>query len=128
MLDYCNLDIGYVSCVGLSADAMEIKHLIPIFQQEFYMHYECKIPFYPVDHHMCEITLLEQRLQDPPRRRLADIQNHVYPLIPHEMRNQQISLARKYEQFTYLLGFGFGQAGKTMGLASSRFIFLVNFW
>lgn len=65
-----------------------------------------------------EITLLEQRLQDPPRRRLADVQNHVYPLIPREMRNQQISLARKYEQFTYLLGFGFGEAGKTMGLAS----------
>lgn len=167
VLDYCNLDIGYVSCVGLSADAMEIKHLIPIFQQEFYMHYECKIPFYPVDHHMshaetaysmsdhedclilvadgggdiyglqaqaeslylghnCEITLLEQRLQDPPRRRLADIQNHVYPLIPHEMRNQQISLARKYEQFTYLLGFGFGQAGKTMGLASYGSISLSN--
>lgn len=65
-----------------------------------------------------EITLLEQRLQDPPKRKLADVQNHVYPLIPKEMRNQQISLARKYEQFTYLLGFGFGEAGKTMGLAS----------
>ncbi len=68
--------------------------------------------------HNGEITLLEQRLQDPPKRRLADVQNHVYPLIPKEMRNQQISLARKYEQFTYLLGFGFGEAGKTMGLAS----------
>lgn len=65
-----------------------------------------------------EITLLEQRLQDPPRRKLADVQNHVYPLIPKEMRRQQISLSRKYEQFTYLLGFGFGEAGKTMGLAS----------
>ena len=65
-----------------------------------------------------EITLLEQRLQDPPKRKLADIQNHVYPLIPKEMRRQQISLSRKYEQFTYLLGFGFGEAGKTMGLAS----------
>lgn len=68
--------------------------------------------------HDGEITLLEQRLQDPPKRRLADVQNHVYPLIPKEMRSQQISLARKYEQFTYLLGFGFGEAGKTMGLAS----------
>lgn len=68
--------------------------------------------------HNGEITLLEQRLQDPPKRRLADVQNHVYPLIPKEMRSQQISLARKYEQFTYLLGFGFGEAGKTMGLAS----------
>ena len=68
--------------------------------------------------HNGEITLLEQRLQDPPKRRLSDVQNHVYPLIPKEMRNQQISLARKYEQFTYLLGFGFGEAGKTMGLAS----------
>lgn len=65
-----------------------------------------------------EVTLLEQRFQDPPKRGLADAQNHVYPLIPRGMRNQQISLARKYEQFTYLLGFGFGEAGKTMGLAS----------
>lgn len=68
--------------------------------------------------HNGEITLLEQRFQDPPKRRLADVQNHVYPLIPRGMRYQQISLARKYEQFTYLLGFGFGEAGKTMGLAS----------
>jgi carbamoyltransferase len=31
---------------------------------------------------------------------------------------KQISLGRKYEQLTYLIGFGHGQSGKTMGLAA----------
>lgn len=159
VLNYCGITVEQVNCVGLSADAMETESIIPMFQQEFWEHYQCQLPFYPVDHHMSHaetaysladekdclilvadggddifgqqaqaetlylghngtITLLEQRLQDPPKRKLADIQNHVYQLIPKEMRSQQISLGRKYEQFTYLLGFGFGQAGKTMGLAS----------
>lgn len=33
-------------------------------------------------------------------------------------RAKQISFARKYEQFTYALDFGWGQSGKTMGLAA----------
>lgn len=33
-------------------------------------------------------------------------------------RDKQISLGRKYEQLTYLLGFRFGESGKTMGLAA----------
>jgi carbamoyltransferase len=33
-------------------------------------------------------------------------------------RTKQISLGRKYEQFTYLSGFGHGHAGKTMALAA----------
>lgn len=68
--------------------------------------------------HGGEITLLEQRLQDPPNRKLLDLGNHFYPFMPISLRGKQISLGRKYEQITYLLKFGFGQAGKTMGLAS----------
>ncbi|MCM1222662.1 MAG: hypothetical protein NC548_50200, partial [Lachnospiraceae bacterium] len=159
VLKYCRIQPKQINCIGLSADAMEPGSITSIMQQEFFQHYQCRVPFYSVDHHLShaesvysmasnekrliliadgggdiygqqaqaeslylgcngKITLLEQRLQDPPKRKLADIQNHVYPLIPKEMQKQQISLARKYEQFTYLLGFGFGEAGKTMGLAS----------
>lgn len=64
------------------------------------------------------ITLLEQRLQDPPARKLLDWGNHFYPFIPEALRKHQISIGRKYEQITYLLNFKFGEAGKTMGLAS----------
>lgn len=64
------------------------------------------------------ITLLEQRLQDPPNRKLMDWGNHLFPFMPFSLRKKQISLGRKYEQLTYLLNFKFGEAGKTMGLAS----------
>lgn len=64
------------------------------------------------------ITLLEQRLQDPPTRKLLDFGNHYFPFLPSAYRKKQISIGRKYEQITYLLNFKFGQAGKTMGLAS----------
>lgn len=68
--------------------------------------------------HNGSLTLLEQRLQDPPNRKLMDWGNHLFPFMPSALRQKQISLGRKYEQITYLLNFGFGQAGKTMGLAS----------
>lgn len=38
--------------------------------------------------------------------------------MPDFIKDHQISLARKYSQITHLLGFGFGEEGKTMGLAS----------
>lgn len=38
--------------------------------------------------------------------------------LPETDHLKQISIARKYEQLTYLIGFGWGQSGKTMGLAS----------
>lgn len=44
--------------------------------------------------------------------------NTIYPFMPECIREHQISLARKYEQITHLIGFGYGQSGKTMGLAS----------
>lgn len=61
---------------------------------------------------------LESRLQNPPMRKLIDKNNHIYPLMPKSILNDEISIGRKYEQITYMLGFTFGQAGKTMGLAS----------
>lgn len=68
--------------------------------------------------HNGDLTLLEQRLQDPPNRKLMDWGNHLFPFMPSSLLKKQISLGRKYEQITYLLNFKFGQAGKTMGLAS----------
>lgn len=65
-----------------------------------------------------EIIPLETRRQHPTIRRVGDYGNYLYPYIPQVVRNHEISISRKYEQITYLLGFGWGQAGKTMGLAS----------
>ena len=64
------------------------------------------------------ISLVKKRLQAPTIRRMENESNYMLPYMPSLVRSQEISIARKYEQFTYLLGFGWGQAGKTMGLAS----------
>lgn len=65
-----------------------------------------------------EISPVKKRFQAPTIRRMGNESNYLLPYMPSTVRKQEISLARKYEQFTYLLGFGWGQAGKTMGLAS----------
>jgi carbamoyltransferase len=64
------------------------------------------------------IQLLERRLQDfplshPSRRNFFNL-----AYMHEEDYEKQVSLGRKYEQITYLLGFAHGEAGKTMGLAS----------
>lgn len=65
-----------------------------------------------------DVTLLTRRLQDFGLTR-TDRRNAFNPDYLHEVdRNKEISLGRKYEQFTYLIGFGHSQAGKTMGLAA----------
>lgn len=64
------------------------------------------------------ISLIKKRFQAPTIRRMGNESNYLLPYMPSTVRTQEISIARKYEQFTYLLGFGWGQAGKTMGLAS----------
>lgn len=64
------------------------------------------------------ISPVKKRFQAPTIRRMENESNYILPYMPSTVRLQEISLARKYEQFTYLLGFGWGQAGKTMGLAS----------
>jgi len=64
------------------------------------------------------ITPLENRKQDILRHDMKEAFNHNYAFMSDCIKNMQISIGRKYEQFTHLLGFGFGEAGKTMGLAS----------
>lgn len=61
---------------------------------------------------------VERRLQSPPIRRLGDTMNYLLPHMPTVVQEAEISIGRKYEQFTHLLGFGWGQAGKTMGLSA----------
>jgi carbamoyltransferase len=65
-----------------------------------------------------KITCISKRLQNIPIRHTIEPINHLYPFMPEYVRNLEISLASKYAQITYLLGFGWGEAGKTMGLAS----------
>lgn len=64
------------------------------------------------------IVKVDRRLQDLCIRNMRDPLNHIYPFMPSSIQNLQLSLGRKYAQFTHLLGFRFGEAGKTMGLAS----------
>lgn len=64
------------------------------------------------------ITEIDRRLQNMAVRHMKDEINHVFLLMPDYVQNLEMSLARKYAQITRLLGFGFGQEGKTMGLAS----------
>lgn len=64
-----------------------------------------------------KIKLVEQRLQDIPSSYAERKTFYKLPYIIPQDYHKQISLARKYEQITYLLGFKWGQSGKTMGLA-----------
>ncbi|OHU92286.1 MULTISPECIES: carbamoyltransferase C-terminal domain-containing protein [Pseudoalteromonas] len=64
------------------------------------------------------IELLWQRSQDIPSS-YSDRRTFYHPdYIIESDKTKQISLARKYEQLTYGIGFGWGQSGKTMGLSS----------
>ena len=65
-----------------------------------------------------KLTEIDRRLQNIAVRHMKDEVNYVFPLMPEYVQNLEMSLARKYSQITRLLGFGFGQEGKTMGLAS----------
>lgn len=68
--------------------------------------------------HAGKIKLEEQRLQDFGLMK-TDRRNSFYPDYMHQLDlNKEISIGRKYEQLTYLIGFKHGEAGKTMGLAS----------
>jgi carbamoyltransferase len=64
------------------------------------------------------LMLIARRLQEfpltyPTRRNFFN-----FAYIHERDREKEVSLGRKYEQLTYLLGFAHGEAGKTMGLAS----------
>lgn len=65
-----------------------------------------------------EITYIDGRFQDPIIRHMSDECNYLFPHMPRIIQDRELSISRKYEQITYLLGFGWGEAGKTMGLAS----------
>ena len=159
LLEYHNIDISEVCCVGLSGDAMEASNILDTMRQDFYAHYNIRIPCYFVPHHdshayaaFCSsghqksliliadgggdyfnnfteaeslyvgsldgIIPVKKRWQAPTIRRMGNECNYLLPHMPMTIRRQEISIARKYEQITYLLGFGWGEAGKTMGLAS----------
>jgi carbamoyltransferase len=64
-----------------------------------------------------KINTIEKRFQKV-WRRLDDARNHVPPLMSTHIKESEISIGRKYEQITYLLGLGRNGSGKTMGLGS----------
>ena len=65
-----------------------------------------------------EISLLERRLQSNIFHKIDRKQNHLYPFMNSSFFDEKISIGKKYEQISQIIGFGQGQEGKTMGLAS----------
>ena len=65
-----------------------------------------------------KLLLLDRRLQDFGLSRTSRRNSFNLAYMSPLDRTKQISLGRKYEQFTYLCGFGHGHAGKTMALAA----------
>lgn len=64
-----------------------------------------------------EISLLERRLQSNIFHKIDRKQNHLYPFMNPSFFTKNISVGKKYEQISQIIGFGQGQEGKTMGLA-----------
>ncbi len=64
------------------------------------------------------IELIDRRLQDFGLARMTRRNSFLLPYMTEVDRKKQISLGHKYEQFTYLSGFGEREGGKTMGLAA----------
>jgi carbamoyltransferase len=64
------------------------------------------------------VALIDRRLQSvlPDSYNLPYLYNARF--MPAEYRELSVGIGRKYEQFTYLLGLGLEQHGKTMGLAA----------
>lgn len=60
----------------------------------------------------------EQRLQSQFVHALSRPHNFLYSFMNSRFFNEKISIGKKYEQLTRLIGFGWGEEGKTMGLAS----------
>ena len=68
--------------------------------------------------HDAEVELTEQRLQSNYFHALYRPHNYLYPFMNKQQLHEQISLGKKYEQISSLLGFGTNGAGKTMGLSA----------
>lgn len=64
------------------------------------------------------ITCAEQRIQSQFVHTLSRPQNYIFPFMNQNFINDPVSMGKKYEQITRLLGFGYGEEGKTMGLAA----------
>lgn len=60
----------------------------------------------------------EQRVQSQFIHALSRPQNFLYSFMNSNFFDEKISIGKKYEQITRLIGFGWGEEGKTMGLAS----------
>ena len=65
-----------------------------------------------------KIELAEQRLQSNLFHALYRPHNYLYPFMNKKQATEQISLGKKYEQISNLIGFGGNGAGKTMGLSA----------
>lgn len=68
--------------------------------------------------HDAKVELAEQRLQSNYFHALYRPHNYLYPFMNKQQLHEQISLGKKYEQISSLLGFGQNGAGKTMGLSA----------
>jgi carbamoyltransferase len=70
------------------------------------------------------ISLVANRYQNNTIKYGTALAVERYDYMPPSIRDCQISIGRKYQQVTQMLGFRFGQAGKTMGLAPYGTAFL----
>ena len=64
-----------------------------------------------------KIKTLHKRFQENTIKCGSALCGHRFDYMLEKNKIRKISLGKKYEQLTYLCGFKFGQAGKTMGLA-----------
>lgn len=65
-----------------------------------------------------KIYTAEQRLQCGYMHPMSRPHNYLYPFINRELVTEPVSIGKKYEQITQLIGFGKNGEGKTMGLAA----------
>lgn len=65
-----------------------------------------------------EIVLAEQRLQNSAIHPMSRAHNYLYPFMNKDLLDTPISIGKKYEQITQLIGLGSHGEGKTMGLAA----------
>lgn len=65
-----------------------------------------------------DVFVAEQRLQNSFIHPMARAHNFLYPFMNKKLLNEPISIGKKYEQITQLIGLGSHGEGKTMGLAA----------
>ncbi len=70
------------------------------------------------------LSLIAQRFQNNTIKYGTALAVERFDYMPLSIRDCQISIGRKYQQVTQMIGFRFGQAGKTMGLAPYGSAFL----